>query len=234
MLARDVMTAHVVCVQSTTSIAEAIGLMLEHHFSGLPVINGNERLVGIVTEGDFLRRSETGTDRKRPRWLELLVGSRRLAEEYIHARGRKVEEVMSRDPIAITEDTPLDEIVQLMERWHVKRLPVTRGDQVVGIVSRADLLRVLPARSGAAETSARSDETIRKRLLDELDKQPWAPVAMINIAVRDGVVEFGGTITEEAQRDALKVAAENIAGVKAVVDNLIWIEPTSGMVVGPE
>jgi CBS domain-containing protein len=234
MLARDVMTAHVVCVQSTASIAEAIGLMLEHHFSGLPVINGNERLVGIVTEGDFLRRSETGTDRKRPRWLEFLVGSRRLAEEYVHAHGRKVDEVMSRDPIAITEDTPLDEIVQLMERWHVKRLPVTRGDRVVGIVSRADLLRALPARSGAAQTSARSDETIRKRLLDELDKQPWAPLAMINIAVRDGVVEFGGTITEEAQRDALKVAAENIAGVKTVVDNLIWIEPTSGMVVGPE
>jgi CBS-domain-containing membrane protein len=232
MLARDVMTTRVVSVRPETAIAEAVSLMLQHHFSGLPVIDDGGQLVGIVTEGDFLRRSETGTERKRPRWLEFVISPRRLADEYVHSHGRKVAEVMTPDPVTVAEDTPLDEVVRLMERRHVKRLPVTRDRRVVGIVSRADLLHALPAMSGTTPAAAASDETIRTKLLAELDRQAWAPIAMITIVVQNGVVEFRGTITDEAQRAALKVAAENMPGVTAVVDNLIWFEPTSGTVIG--
>jgi CBS domain-containing protein len=146
------MTGRVVTVAPDASVLEAIRLMLERHISGLPVIDASGALVGVITEGDFLRRVETGTERKRPRWLELVLGPRRLAEEYVHTHARRVEEVMTHEPITVTEDTPLDDVVKIMERRRIKRLPVMRGSQLVGVVSRANLLHALAAlgRSAAA------------------------------------------------------------------------------------
>jgi CBS domain-containing protein len=231
MKANEVMTRRVVSVRPEATVLEAVRLMLDNHISGLPVIDTNGKLVGIVTEGDFLRRAETGTQRKRSRWLELLAGPGTLAEDYIHAHGRKVDEVMTSDPVTISEDTPLEEVVRLMERRRVKRLPVVRGNSVVGIVSRANLMHALASVGRVAPAGAKGDTVIRDQILAELDKQPWAPVALIDVVVRDGVVELWGTITEAKQGKALKVCAENIAGVKQVVSYLTWIEPMSGMVL---
>jgi len=232
MKVRDVMSARVVSIAPDANVLEAIRLMLQKHISGLPVIDTSGALVGVVTEGDFLRRAETGTERRRPRWLEFLLGPRRLADEYVHTHARKVEDVMTREPVTITEDASLDEVVRIMERRRIKRLPVMRGSEVVGIVSRANLLHALASLGAAAPPPAKTDVAIREHLLAEFDKQTWAPVALIDVAVKDGVVELWGTITEEAQGEALKVCAENIPGVKSVVSHLTWIEPMSGMVVG--
>jgi len=147
MKASDVMSRNILSVGRDAAIAEAIRLMLDNRISGLPVIDTAGRLVGILTEGDLLRRSETGTERHRPRWLEILMGPGRLAGEYVRTHGRKVAEIMTRDLVSVTPDTPLDEIVALMERRRIKRVPVLDGDTPVGIVSRADLLRALAARS---------------------------------------------------------------------------------------
>ena len=117
--------------------------MLQRHISGSPVVDKQAHLVGIVTEGDFLRRAETGTQRHRPRWLEFLIGPGRLADEYTRSHGRKVHEIMTPDPITVTEQTPLDEVVRMMEKHRIKRLPVVRGQELVGIVSRANLLHAL-------------------------------------------------------------------------------------------
>ena len=231
MKASDIMSARVISIAPDAGVLEAIRVMLQNHISGLPVIDQAGTLVGVVTEGDFLRRSETGTERKRPRWLEFLLGPSRLASEYVHTHARKVEEVMTREPITITEDAPLDKVVQLMERRRIKRLPVVRGSKVVGIVSRANLLHALASLGAAAPPPAKSDVAIRQQLLAEFDKQTWAPVALIDAVVKDGVVELWGTITEEAQGEGLKVLAENIPGVKSVVSHLTWIEPMSGMVI---
>jgi CBS domain-containing protein len=220
----------VVTVAPDASVLEAIRLMLEWHISGLPVVDASGALVGVITEGDFLRRAETGTERKRPRWLEFLLGPRRLADEYVHTHARKVEEVMTREPITITQDTPLDDVVKIMERRRIKRLPVMRGSRLVGIVSRANLLHAL-ASGRAAAPATTSDLAIRDQLLAEFDKQRWAPVALIDVVVKDGVVELWGTITEGSQGEALKVCAENIAGVTKVVNHLTWIDPMSGMVI---
>jgi predicted transcriptional regulator len=187
--------------------------------------------VGVVTEGDFLRRTETGTERKRPRWLEFLMGPRRMADEYVHTHARKVDDVMTREPITVTEDASLDAVVRIMERKRIKRLPVMRGKEVVGIVSRANLLHALASLGAAAPPPAKTDAAIRQQLLAEFDKQTWAPVALIDAMVKDGVVELWGTITEESQGEALKVLAENIPGVTSVVSHLTWIEPMSGMVI---
>src|SRR6202140_5417803 len=123
MKARDVMTSRVISIETDAPIMRAVRLMLQNRISGLPVVGPEGELVGVVTEGDFIPRGEIGTQRRRSRWLEFLIGPGRLADEYVHARGRKVEEVMTRAPITVTEDTPLDEVVRLMERHRIKRLP---------------------------------------------------------------------------------------------------------------
>src|SRR5712671_4790207 len=143
MKVKDIMTCPVISIGPGMSVQQAAQLMLQRRISGLPVVEKSGRLVGIVTEADFLRRAETGTQRRRARWLEFLMGPGRLADEYVHTHGRKVEEVMTPDPETVSEDGELDEAVQLMEKRRIKRLPVVRGKQVVGIVSRANFLHAL-------------------------------------------------------------------------------------------
>jgi CBS domain-containing protein len=233
MKAKDVMTSPVVTIEPDVDVLQAVRIMLQRRVSGLPVVEKDGRLVGIVTEGDFLRRAETGTQRRRPRWLEFLVGPGRLAQDYARAHARKVGDVMTAEPITVDESTALDDIVKLMEKRQIKRIPVVRGSNVVGIVSRANLLHALASVAREAKPAAQSDAAIRALFMDELSKQSWAPVALINPVVRDGVVELWGTITDERERAALVVAAENVPGVKAVRDHLAWVDATSGMVVYP-
>lgn len=234
MQARDIMASRVVSIAPEATVLEAIDLMLKNRISGLPVIDRTGALVGIVTEGDFLRRVETGTERKRPRWLEFLLGPNSLAKDYVRSHGRRVEEVMTRELVTVSEDAPLDEVVRIMERKRVKRLPVMHGRELVGIVSRASLLHAFATMSRDLPPPAKSDADIQQRVMEELAKQPWAPIALIDIVVKDGVVELWGSITEASQGEALRVCAENIPGVKAVVSHLSWIEPLSGLVISDE
>jgi len=231
MKAKDVMTEHVISITPDANVLQAARLMLQNRVSGLPVVDADGALVGIVTEGDFLRRSELGTEKRRPRWLEFLVGPGKLASEYVQASGRKVAEIMTHELVTIGEDTPLEEIVHLMEKQRVKRLPVLRAGKLAGIVSRANLMHALASLAREAPEGAGDDAGIRARLLAELDKRSWAPVATIDVVVRNGVVEFFGVITDENERRALIVAAENIPGVKSVRDHLAWFEPASGTVI---
>jgi CBS domain-containing protein len=231
MKVADVMTREVVSIAPDASVIEAVRLMLQHKISGLPVIDASGHLQGVVTEGDFLRRVETGTERKRSRLVEFLLGPGRLATDYVHAAGRKVEEVMTPDVRTVTEDEQLEKVVHLMERYRVKRVPVVRSDKVVGIVTRQNLIRALASLALAAHPVAADDAAIRERLLDELRRQSWAPVGLIDVVVKDGVVKLSGALTDERERQAIRIAAENIAGVKKVEDHLVWIEPNTGVIV---
>jgi len=230
MKASDVMSRNILSVGRDATIAEAIRLMLDNQISGLPVIDAG-RLVGILTEGDLLRRSETGTERHRPRWLEILMGPGRLAGEYVRTHGRKVEEIMTRDLVSVTPDTPLDEIVALMERRRVKRVPVLDGDAPVGIVSRADLLRALARTLDEEPVAVVGDDEIRERILAELAKVSCVPRDGLTITVGDGAVGLDGVILDEKEREALRVAVENVPGVRAVEDRLVWVEPVSGTII---
>src|SRR5450631_1449514 len=136
MRAHQVMTRPVITVTPETTVLEAANTMLQRHISGLPVVDAAGKLVGIVSEGDFIRRSEIGTQRKRGRFLKFILGPGKAATDFVHEHGHKVAEIMTPEPLTITEDTVLEEIVRLMERNNVKRLPVTRGEKVVGIVTR--------------------------------------------------------------------------------------------------
>lgn len=233
MKASDIMTPNPVTVAPEASVVEAIRIMLQRRFSGLPVVNAAGEIIGIITEGDLLRRSETGTQRKRPRWIEFIIGPGKLASEYAHASGHKVEEVMTTQVQTIPEDMPVDQIVKVMEQHRVKRLPVIKNGRLVGIVSRANLLRALASVMRETKGGSTDDATIRAKLLAELAKQPWSPNALIDVVVRNGVVHLWGTILDERQRQGIRVAAENTQGVKSVEDHLVWVEPTSGMVISP-
>jgi CBS domain-containing protein len=233
MQAQDIMTKPVISIGPDDTVARAIRVMLQNHISGLPVVDSAGQLVGVVTEGDFLRRVETGTQRKRPRWLEFLTGSGQLASEYVRTHARRVSDVMTPDPVAAAEDTPLEDVVWLMEKRRIKRVPIVNDGKVVGIVSRANLLHALASLAGEAAPAKVEDRVIRDWLLAELDQQSWAPTGALDVMVRDGVVDLWGTITDERTRQALIVAAENVPGVKRVNDHLAWIDTTTGMIFQP-
>ena len=227
MQVRDVMTRKVISIAAGQTVLEAVRTMLQNRISGLPVVDAQGSLVGMVTEGDFLRRGEIGTERRRPKWFEFLLGPGRLANEYVHASGRKVEDVMTGDAVTVTEDDSLETVVELMERRRIKRLPVLRNGKMVGIVSRANLMHALVSLARDAQGPAGGDSAIRERIVAAYVRQPWAP--QVNVAVKNGVAELWGTITDERERQACVVAAENAAGVKKVHDHLVWVEPMSGM-----
>jgi CBS domain-containing protein len=229
MKAEDVMTRDVISIDPDSTVLQAARLMLQHRISGLPVIDADGKLVGVLSEGDFLRRRETNTEKRRSRWLEFLMGPGRIAAEYTHSHGCKVSEAMTKNPQTVSETASLEDIVELMERHRIKRVPVLCGDEVVGIVTRSNLMRAMVSVARAVPPTATDDTAIRQRLLDEIQKADWAPSATIDVVVRDGIVELWGVIVDDRQREALKVAAENISGVKAVKDHLVWVEPMSGM-----
>jgi CBS domain-containing protein len=230
MKAKDVMTRNVITIAPHAPILAALQLMVQHNISGLPVVDDKRNLVGIVTEGDFLRRAETGTERRRSRWFEFLLGPGALAGDYIRTRSRRIDEIMRTDVCAVTEDVPLDVIVTLMEKHRIKRVPVLRGGELVGIVSRANLLHALAGVIGEIKPGPTSDQTIRDGVFAELDRQSWASRHLIDVTVRNGVVDLWGSVFDARQRQAAKVAAENVTGVKSVNTHIILIEPTSGMV----
>lgn len=227
MQVKDIMTINVISIGADESVAKAASLMLQNRISGLPVVDTEGELVGMVTEGDFLRRRELGTQRRRPKWLEFIVGPGKLAEDYVRTSGRKVEDVMTPDPWTIGEDDTLEAIVEMMERHHIKRLPVTQGGRMVGIVSRANLMHALATVARDLPPPAGGDSAIRADILAAIAKQDWAP--HINVIVKDGVAELRGVVTDDRERQGLVVAAENVAGVKKVHDHLVWVEPISGL-----
>jgi CBS domain-containing protein len=231
MKAADIMTREVVSVPAGASVVQAARLMLQRRISGLPVTDGAGNLLGIVTEGDFLRRAEIGTQLHRPRWLEFLIGPGRLATEYVRACGRKVDEIMTSDLHTVTEDTPIEQVVHMMEKHRVKRIPVENAGRLVGIISRANILRAVASIAADMKPGDAGDAAIHERLTSFLKEQLWAPMALMEITVRNGVVRLYGEITDERERQAIVVAAENTPGVKEVRDYLAWVEPSSGMVL---
>jgi CBS domain-containing protein len=228
MRAHQIMTRPVITVTPETTMVEAANTMLQKHVSGLPVVDAAGKLVGIISAGDFLRRSEIGTQRRRGRWLKLILGPGKAATDFVHEHGRKIAEIMTKSPLTITEDTPLEEIVELMEKNNVKRLPVMRGDKIVGIVSRANLLQAVASLAREIPDPTADDNHIRNRVIDALEKNDWCPFGL-SVIVRDGIVHLSGVITEERSRQAAIVAAENVTGVVKVHDHLCWVDTMSGM-----
>jgi len=230
MKAADVMTRDVVTIDADRPIRDVARLLLDRRISAVPVVDARGKLIGIVSEGDLLRRVETDTERRRSIWRELLASGADLASEYVKSHGRHAADIMTKNVVAVAEDAPLDEIADLFEDHNIKRVPVVRDGAVLGIVSRADLLRALIDSVDPQPTDARDDAAIRDALTAELRQQRWARSTGVHIEVKDGVVHLSGTVPpSDAQRAALRIAAERIAGVNKVVDTLSHAEPRPGM-----
>jgi CBS domain-containing protein len=231
MIVADVMTRHCITIAPDATVEAAIQLMLGRHISGLFVADAAGELAGVITEGDLLRRDELGTQRHRPWWLRLLVSPARQAADFAQANGRRVRDVMTEAVLSIAQDAPLQDAVELMEQHRIKRLPVTADGKVVGVVSRADLLRALIGRARTAQPLATDDRALRTAILDALEAQPWAPTTTLNVTVAEAVVDLWGTITNAEERRGIRVVVENTPGVKAVHDHLVYIEPYTGTVI---
>jgi len=235
LTAGDIMTRSVATTTQTTSLPAAIKLMLARHVSGLPVLDGAGAIVGILTEGDLLRRVELGTNAHPASWLDFFRSSTRLAHDYVETHSRVVGDIMTPTVVTVDEAASLSEVVGVMQGKHVKRVPVLVGSTLVGMVSRVDLLRALA--DSFTETiggAAPSDLAIRAGVLAEFARQSWPSSGRISVAVAEAIVDLAGVIFCEEERAGMRVAAENIAGVAGVRDHLTWVDPNSGMTIGPD
>ncbi|MGX1352031.1 CBS domain-containing protein [Bradyrhizobium elkanii] len=228
MRAHEIMARNVLTIAPEADLAEAGSLMLRHDISGLPVVDRQGALVGILSESDFLRRNEIGTQRRRPRWLEWVLGPGEAAESYVRERGRTVSEIMTASPITVNEQTTLAEIVDIMERNRIKRVPVVQEGKLTGLVSRSNLMQAAASLAGRMPAPTTDDEHIRMRIVDEIENKDWCPSGL-NVIVKDGIVHLSGMIAEERCRKAAIVAAENVEGVVKVHDHLRWFDRIYGL-----
>jgi CBS domain-containing protein len=220
MKASDVMVAPVITVKPSSTVKEVAKTLLERRISAVPVVDEKGGLVGIVSEGDLMHRAEIGTERRHSWWLRVLTGDDALAAEYSKAHARTVADIMTRKVITASPDTPLHKIAALLERHAIKRVPIVRDGELIGIVSRANLLQALASSRKDLDIKL-SDTAIRERLLAHLNNQPWAHTLLLNITVSDGVVDLWGITGSDAERKAIRVAAESTPGVSAVNDHLV-------------
>jgi CBS domain-containing protein len=222
MNASDIMTRGVITVSPETPVADVVALMLQHRISAVPVLD-HDALVGIVSEGDLLRRTETETEPRRSRWLEFATSVPKLAAEYTKTHGRKASDVMTPDVISVGVDASIAEIASTLESRGIKRVPVVDGGKLVGIVSRANLLQALASRVQGAAVDRTDDRKIRETLFAELGRQKWAALPSdANILVENGVVHLWGVIQSEEERKAMIVAAEIVPGVTKVEDHMSY------------
>ncbi|MCW3477111.1 CBS domain-containing protein [Limobrevibacterium gyesilva] len=221
MNAGDVMTTDVVTVGPETPVLQVVKLLLARGISGVPVVDDAGRVVGLISEGDLLRRAELGTQKRRGAWLEFFTGTATLAEEYVRTHGTLARDVMTRAVVCADRATPLAEIADLMEQKHIKRVPVVDADRLVGIVSRSNLLRAFASTAPEPKSGNVDDGKIREVLLGELARQPWSRRAENSVVVTDGVVHLWGLVTTSEELRALQLAAEGVPGVRAVKNHMI-------------
>jgi CBS domain-containing protein len=221
MRAVEVMTTKVITVGGNASVADVAKLLAERGISAVPVVDKDHKVIGMVSEGDLLHRTETGTEKCRSWWLEMMASTNQLAGDYIKSHSANVKDVMTRDVISVSDTTPLADIAILLEANRIKRVPVVRDGKLVGIVSRANLVRALAMTVNEPPSSVELDDrTIRDELLAELKAQKWAEVSPANVTVKDGVVHLWSSYLSEQEKRALVVAAENTPGVRRVEDHM--------------
>ena len=219
MLAADVMSAPVLTVGRKVAVGEIARWMSERKISGFPVVDDAGKVVGIVTDGDLCHRAELGTERRPEGLLDLLFLSHPDAKDYVEGRGRTAEDVMTRRVYVVRPDTPLSKIADLFEAHGIRRVPVIDNGQLVGIVSRADLVRSLAAAPAKAAPASLSDRQVRDLVLAEFRRLNFGLKSEGSVIVQGGVVHLWGFVPSETERRALRLAAESIPGVKAVEDH---------------
>jgi CBS domain-containing protein len=224
MQVRDVMVSPVITVTRSATVQNVAKILLENRISAVPVIDDAGKVIGIVTEGDLIRRAEAGTERRDSWWVRFLAGEAAIAADYVKSHARRVEDIMTTDVATATPEMPLHEIATLLEERGIKRVPVVNEHgNLIGIISRANLIQLIASTRPKLEMSL-PDSTIRDKLLDDLKKRSWAHPHRLNVAVINGTVDLWGFVESDTERKAIRVAAENVPGVVSVNDHLL-IDP---------
>jgi CBS domain-containing protein len=225
MDAGQVMTKPVHTVAADASVYDAAQIMLNAGISAAPVVDADGKMLGIVSEADLMFRTEIGTVPGKS-WLQrLLADDARMARDYIRSHAHRVVDVMTKNVVSVDERTPLKDIAMLMQRHRIKRIPVLRQGQIVGIVSRANLLQGLLARGPSSAGESSDDGAIRTTVLAELAKHGWALSQPVNVVVENGVVHLWGYVNSGPVKDAYRIAAENVHGVKSVENHMSVMPP---------
>ena len=222
MQAQDVMTTPVKTIDSGWTVQEAAKLMLERRISALPVLDRKARVVGVISEGDLVRRTELGTGAARSWWLQLIGGN--AAGDYLKTHGTSVSDVMTSPAISVRRTTPLQEVARLLEKHRIKRVPVIEAGRLVGIVSRADLVRRLAMMPARAAPRASSDRALRRQVVKEV-AQTGVDTVYVNITVEAGTVHLWGGLQSALDQKALRAAAKSVNGVRKVDDHTSVIPP---------
>jgi CBS domain-containing protein len=223
MQAKDIMTTNVITVTADATVRDIARLLLERRISAVPVVDADGSLIGMVSEGDLMRRTETGTERHPSWWLGLLASPDERAIAYVKSHGGHAVDVMTRHVVSVGENDTLEAIADQLEKHHIKRAPVLRDGKIIGIVSRADLLHGLVARQAAPESTA-EDTAIRSAAEAALD-DAGINRGFVNVVVSGGVVHLWGAVDSDAQKQAARVAAEGVLGVKRVRDQIGVLTP---------
>lgn len=231
MKAQDIMTRDVIAVQPDTPVHSIAAQMTEKRISGVPVVNAEGELLGIVSESDLLHRAELGTERKRKWWLSLFGDPDQMARDFAKTHGFKAQDVMTRSVVSVSEDTDIKEVANTLDTQRVKRLPVIRDGKLVGIITRSDLVRALSRTEMTPSTTAPLDDaTIHANLTRRMREQEWLDSMYLNATVTNGVVELHGFIASVDRRRALRVLVEETPGVRGIDDHLVVGIPAASAV----
>ncbi len=229
MNASDIMVSKVISIGPDATVRDAAKLLVDHRISALPVVGEDGKLLGIISEGDLMRRSEVGTEKRRSWWLELLSSNEGLAAEFIRSHARKVSDLMTRKVVVANPSTSLADIATLMEKNDVKRIPIVKDGKIVGIVSRANLVQALASAPNGIGAQPRVDDAVvRERVQAQLTAQAWTRPSRLNVIVHDGMVELWGIVDSQIEKRAARVAAEEVPGVVAIKDNLLVMPVVAG------
>jgi len=228
MKAADVMVTNVITVAPDASVQDVARILLTNRISGVPVVRPNGEIIGVVSEGDLMRRAESGTGRRRPWWLSILTGREVLAGEYVKEHSRKVIDIMTWPAVTADPDTSLQDIATMLEKNGIKRVPIVKNGRLVGIVSRANLLQALASLPKSAAGAGPTDAAIRENVMARLSAEPWTRPSLINVLVNNGTVDLWGIVDSQAEKKAVRVAAEVTPGVRAINDNLVIRPVESG------
>ena len=220
MQAQDVMTKNLITVTPDKSVSEIAGLLVQNRINAVPVVTGGGELIGIVSQTDLGHRSETGTEKKRKWWLEIFADANGQARDYVKTHGLRAQDVMTRVVVSVPHDASLAEVADVLDAHRVRQVLIMREGRMVGIISRADLVRELANTGMTAATPRAANGELQKAIWDQIKAQPWLRSAYLNLAVKDSVVELYGAVDSADQRRALLVLVNNVSGVQKVEDNL--------------
>jgi CBS-domain-containing membrane protein len=220
MKAHEAMTKDVITVRPSTTVREIAALLVRHRISAVPVVSDDGRAIGIVSQTDLGHRSETETEKRRKWWLELFADANTKARDYIKSHGTTAQDVMTRFIVSVSKDANLSEVAEILDTNRIRQVPVMQDGKLVGMISRADLVRKLAEATITASAARPENGVLQKAIWERIKHQRWLDTALVNITVKDGVVELWGAVGSDEQRRALRILVEGVSGVQRVEDNV--------------